>query len=486
MKTNKIDISHLKIQLFELYTEKFKRGDFDFITTYKGVKHQKQEEALRLLTDNETREFLYGGAAGGAKSWTGAAWLLFMSLAYPGSKWFIARQELKRIRTSTYQTFRKVCKAYSIPVDEWRYDGNDNIVKFKNGSQIDMLDVRYLPSDPYYERFGSLEYTGGWIEEGGETNFGAFEVLNTRIGRHMNREFGLIPKMFVTCNPKKNWMYTHFYKPFKEHLLQPIQKFLQAFVQDNPFMDPLYIEQLENTKDKAKRERLLKGNWEYDDNPYKLCQYDKILDLFRNDHLIKQDVKYITCDVARFGSDLATVGVWEDWDLIEVHEFEISKTTEIQTCIKSLQIKHQIPKSNCVADADGVGGGVADNLDIIGFNNNAKPFTQEQGSYEQGDDYDEFTPKYKNAQTQLLVYLAEEIINKNKMNISAELSEAQKEKIKEELDTIEQDPDYDVITLVNKAEIKKNIGRSPDYRDMIFMRGYFDLHKPQQNYMQIY
>ena len=477
MKNDRINISQLKIQLFEIYVEKFKRGNFDFITTHNGLKHEKQEQALKILTDSETREFLYGGAAGGAKSWTGAAWLLFMSLLYPESKWFIGREELKRIRSSTLITFQKVCKEYSIPQSEWRYNGQDNYIQFKNGSRIDMLDLQFKPSDPFYERFGSLEYTGGWIEEGGEINFGAFDVLNTRIGRHLNKEFGLPPKMFVTCNPKKNWMYSHFYKPFKEGVLKPIQKFLQAFVQENPFIDHLYIEQLQNTKDKAKKERLLNGNWEYDDNPYKLCVYDKILALFKNDHLTHENKYYITADVARFGSDKAVIGVWKGWDLIEVFEFEVSKTTEIQSCIRALQKKYSIPKDQCVVDGDGVGGGVVDSLDVIGFTNNARPFDEDLG-----DEKD--TPKYKNAQTQLLVYLAEKIINENKMNISAELNEAQKEAIKEELDTIELDPNYEVITLTSKAVIKENIGRSPDYRDMILMRGFFDFNKPVRNNLQ--
>ena len=60
--------------------ELFKRGCFEFITTDGGLQHKKQNEALNLLTDDEHAEVLYGGAAGGAKSWTGAAWLLFMSL----------------------------------------------------------------------------------------------------------------------------------------------------------------------------------------------------------------------------------------------------------------------------------------------------------------------------------------------------------------------------------------------------------------------
>lgn len=474
MKNDRINISQLKIQLFEIYVEKFRRGNFDFITVQDGRKHEKQEQALHILTDKKTREFLYGGAAGGAKSWTGVAWILFSCLAYPDTRWFIGRESLKSLRESTLKTFNKVCKAYSIPKSEYKYNGQDNFIEFKNSSRIDLLKLQYLPSDEYYERFGSLEYTGGWIEEGGEVNFGAFDTLKTRVGRQLNDVYNLVPKIFVTCNPKKNWMYSQFYKASNEDRLLPTQVYLPAFVQDNPFIESFYVEQLRSTTDKAKKERLLNGNWEYDDNPYKLCIYDNILDLFRNDHLTNKPQKYITADVARFGSDLAVIGVWDDWELIEVHEFEISKTTEIQNCIKALQKKYSIPKSNCIADADGVGGGVVDNLDIIGFHNNGRPFDEDLG-----DEKD--TPKYKNAQTQLLVYLAEKIINKNLMFISAELSEEQKERIKEELDTIEQDPNYDVITLVNKATIKENIGRSPDYRDMILMRAYFDFNKPVNN-----
>ena len=47
--------------------ELFKRGCFDFITVKDGLKHEKQEHALKILTDNEHVELLYGGAAGGAK-----------------------------------------------------------------------------------------------------------------------------------------------------------------------------------------------------------------------------------------------------------------------------------------------------------------------------------------------------------------------------------------------------------------------------------
>ena len=52
--------------------ELFKRGEFGFITDREGKRHEKQGQALTILTDTDHVEVLYGGAAGGAKSWTGA------------------------------------------------------------------------------------------------------------------------------------------------------------------------------------------------------------------------------------------------------------------------------------------------------------------------------------------------------------------------------------------------------------------------------
>lgn len=229
----------LHIPRIDILVELFKRRRFDPFVIKDGKKHLKQEQSLFILTDKETKEFAYGGAAGGAKSWTGCVWLVMACLAYPGTRWFIGREELKRLRASTYQTFLKVCKAYGVNKDNhWDYNGQDHFIQFHNGSRIDMLDLKFVPRDPYYERYGSVEYTGGWIEEGGEVNFGAYDTLKSRVGRHLNDKYGLLGRIFVTLNPKKNWCHTVFWKPFKAGQLPDKVKFLQALVQDNPFIDP--------------------------------------------------------------------------------------------------------------------------------------------------------------------------------------------------------------------------------------------------------
>lgn len=464
----KKEMSNVSINLVDVQKELFKRGDFDFITFQDGKEHKKQKEALKLLTDDNTREFLYGGAAGSAKSYTGAVWLIYSCLLYPGINTFVGRETLKSLRQSTKKTIEKAIENLNIPTELFKYDGQDNVFEFYNGSRIELIDLSYKPSSSYEARYGSIEYTFGWIEEAQGVKFEAYDTLRTRVGRHLNDKYGLKPKIFTTCNPSKNWLYSYFYKPSKDGKLPKETYFLSALPADNPFLDSDYIEQLKAITDKGKRERLLHGNWEYDDSPYKLCLYERITEIFTNSHTVtKQHKYYITADVARFGSDLAVIGVWRNWELIQVITFEKSKTTEITSAIKAAQSRYRIPANRVIVDSDGIGSGVADQLNCIGFVNNARPFKEDLGNRKD-------KPRYYNLQTQMLVYLAEEIINKNELYISAELSEKQKETIKLELDTIERIPDTDPIRLVPKVQIKEDIGHSPDYRDMVFMRCYFD------------
>lgn len=418
---------------------------------------------MAFLIDDTKKEIFYGGAAGGGKSWMGCDWLLRMCLSYPGTKWFIGREELKRIRSSTLITWYKVCSSKGFY--GFKINNNDNYILFENGSRIDLLDLQRQPRDPLFERFGSLEYTGGWIEEAGETDFDAYEILKTRTGRHMNKEYSLLPKILCTLNPKKNWCYKIAYKPFKTNELPNHIAFVQALVTDNEHLDEAYIDNLRNLKDRAKKERLLFGNWEYDDDPsWLIDSYDLLLDIFKNEG--ERGIKYITCDAARFGSDKAIILVWDGYVIIDYFTFDISKTTDISNKIKEFQIKYIIGSSNTIVDSDGVGGGVVDEVNCVGFVNNASP-----AKTKDNDNFD-------NLQSQCGYFLAD-VINESKLAIKCDLKESEKECIIEELEQLKRaDVDNDKKqSLLKKKDIKQNIGRSPDWRDAFLMRMYFDVRK---------
>ena len=401
----------------------------------------------------------FGGGAGGGKSWWLCETRLINCYLHPGYKSFIAREELKRLMESTFLTWCKVCQFHNVPKNDWKLNGQYNYIEFINGSRIDLIDAKYLPSDPLYERFGSMEYTDGAIEETGEIHFLAYDVLKTRIGRHFNKEFGLPATMALTGNPKKNWTYTNFYLPNHNNTLAPEIAFIQSLYNDNPFTAIEYGKQLAQIKDKSTKERLMFGNWDYESDPTVMIGTDTINDMFTNSQ-IKSGLKRIVADIARYGSDRAIITVWDELILVEYTIFNISATTEIETCINALRAKYNIPASQTIVDEDGVGGGIVDHLKCKGFVNNSRPFN----------------PVYQNLKTECGYKLAEEAAN---IWIKCDMPDSEIEIIRLELSmlrTYEADKD-NKLRILPKEKIKELIGRSPDWLDVFIMQMYFRVMK---------
>lgn len=427
----------------------------------------KQHQAYQKLQDKTIKYLLFGGAAGGGKSWLGCEWLITSCYFYPGTKWFIGREELKRLRDSTLLTFFKVCKHHGINPDlEFKYNGQDHYIEFNNGSRIDLLDLKYLPSDPLYERYGSVEYTGGWIEEGGEVNFGAFDILKTRVGRQLNDKYNLTSKILITANPKKNWIYSTIYKPFENGTLPKEYAFIKALVQDNPYMESNYIDNLHELKDKTKKERLLYGNWNYDDDPAKLMEYDNITNLFTNTFITGiGDEGFISADIARFGDDLTVIMVWKGWRVVEIKSYEKTSIVDSIRIITNIAEKYKIPRSHIIVDEDGLGSGVVDGLGCKGFVANSTPI-EVKGKKE----------NYNNLKSQCYFILSEKV-NNNEIYIDCKDTSIV-EKITEELEVVKQkDIDKDnKMAVISKDKVKALIGRSPDYSDCLMMRSYLDIN----------
>ena len=413
---------------------------------------KKQKEALKLLT-NHSLEFLgYGGAAGGGKTYIGCYWLMQMGYYAPGTKYFIGRDSLKDTRESVLHTWRKLSR--EIGFDLWKY--SDNKIVFENGSEIEFLDLTFYPQkDPLYERFGSKEYTAGWIEEAAPVNYMAFEVLKTRIGRWLNKEFNIKKKILCTFNPRKTWVDATFYRPYKNGKETETSKFIFALANDNPHLPDDYIKTLENLKDKATRERLLYGNFDYDDDPTSLISYDKIESLFKNNFDLGQ-TNYIVADIARFGSDSTIIAVFNEYVIIDYYSSNKTSIIDIQNVINAFKQKYRVPTHRIVADEDGVGGGVVDTLRIKGFINGSKAKNK---SYYRFKDHCGYL-------------LAENI---GSFSFNADLPEQEKERIKEELAMLKTyDADKDnKLRILPKAKIKENLGRSPDWLDVFIMRMYF-------------
>ncbi len=416
-----------------------------------------QAEAIEYLFDKTTTEVLFGGAAGGGKSWVGCSWLILMCLKYPKTRYLMGRSKLDSLKKTTLNTFLEVCEAWGLKANKhYNFNGGSNVIKFYNKSEIMLKDLFLYPSDRNFDNLGSLEITGAFIDEANQITEKAKNIVASRM-RYKLDDYGLIPKMLMTCNPAKNWVYTQYYRPSKEGKQKPYRKFIQSLVDDNEFISKYYKTQLE-TLDELSKQRLLFGNWEYDASKDNLIEYDAIINMFAQKGIEGQ--KFISCDVARFGSDKTVILYWEGLHIKTIRTLLKSAVNDVVDEVRQLQQANGVPLRHIIIDEDGVGGGAKDFLRCQGFTNNARPLKKEN---------------YQNLKTQCYYKLAE-LINKGQIGITCPDINVKNHIIEECEQVRMKDADKDTkLQIVPKEIVKDIIGRSPDYSDALAMRMYYEI-----------
>lgn len=422
--------------------------------------------------DQTTTELMFGGGAGGGKTFFGCAWLIYSCGALPGSRWLMGRSKLKNLKQTTLNTFFEVCQRWGIQNGvHYKFNAFDGTITFNNQSQILLKDLFLYPADPNFDSLGSLEITGGFIDEAQQVTVKAKNIVSSRI-RYKLKEFNIIPKLLMSVNPAKNYTYIDFYKPYRDGKLPPYRRFVQALARDNKNISEIYIQQLHRL-DKNSRERLLNGNWEYDDDPTRLFEIEKITDIFttQTNKPGRTYERYVTVDVARHGSDRTVIMRWDGLQVKEVIVIAYCGTNDIVDKVKQICQAHDIGRSAVIVDEDGVGGGVVDNLPgCIGFLNNGKPVKLSDSQIR----------NYTNLKSQCYHKLSE-LVNDTKIGV--ECSTDIRDMITEELEQIKE-KSIDVenkVAVISKEEIRESLGRSPDFADAMMMRMVVELLGTESN-----
>lgn len=419
----------------------------------------RQEEAIELLSRNSpVEQLLYGGAAGGAKSFLGCYWQISRRLKYPGTRGLIGRAKLDTLKKTTLNTFFEVCKTIgNQPLragQEYEYNQQSNIIRFANGSEIILKDLFYYPSDPDFDALGSLEITDYFIDEASQVTQKAVNVVSSRV-RYKLKEYDLRPKGLLTCNPSKGWLYSDFYNPSRQSKLLPHLAFLPALPHDNPHLPDSYYQTLSRLPENL-RKRLRDGDWDYDDSKDALFKFDDLLRMY--DLPIQEGKGYISADVAAMGDDKTIIGVWKGLSLITIVELTHKFPHEVAGAIRELATRYGVPMSNVVVDADGLGIGVQGILRCKQFLNGAKANDSKH---------------YQNLRSECYFKLAEAV---EMSQVSVHVPEYRDE-INRQLDAIRRkDMDADrKLSVVSRDEIVRTLGYSPDIASMMMMRMYFEL-----------
>ena len=426
---------------------------------------EKQKTLWKAFISPDITEILYWWWARWWKSRGVAEIICYTSLVLPGIVWLVWRRERDDLRKSTLNTILKVLNSKWMKESrEYKLNMQTKELQFYNGSKLYFVPLKDNPSDPEFNRLWWYEIIFWFVDEAQEVNRKAINIILSRCTEKV-KEYNLKGKVIMTCNPMKCHLYNDFIKAQQEWTITSDIIFIPALYKDNPFIDHEKYEESLKRADKITKERLLNWNWDYDDDPTKLYEYDDIKDLFTNRW--EEWEKFITADIARLGNDKTIIIVW-NWWIGRVFSYIKNRTTEIVSYIRWLQNQYWVKNSKTICDEDWVWWWVVDQLWCKWFVNNSSPLLKEENKE---------IRNYKNLKDQCYFELVP-FIASDKIRLIVN-NDNDKDCIIEELDVIKQkNPDkWWKLQILTKEEIKKLICRSPDFADAIAMRMWFELVK---------
>jgi hypothetical protein len=220
----------------------------------------------KMFINATASEVLFGGAAGGGKSYGQTVDAFLFAMKYAGSKQLLLRRTFAELDKSLIRT---VLSWY--PRDLYRYNSSSHTVTFKNGS---ILDFGYCANEADVFQYQSAEYDVIRFDE--LTHFTEFQYiyLISRI-----RGANDFPKQIkCSTNPGgvgHNWVKERFIDPAPpntEFVGADGQRriFIPSLLSDNTFLmtsDPNYKNRLEALPEKEKK-ALLYGDWDIFEGQY--------------------------------------------------------------------------------------------------------------------------------------------------------------------------------------------------------------------------
>ena len=232
---------------------------------------EKQEQFI-ASTATET---LFGGAAGGGKSYVQVIDALLYAMKYPKSKQIIFRNSYVELERSILRVMLEV-----YPIGRYNYNSTDHTFKFENGS---IIDCGYLENQSDVYKYQSAEYDVIRFDE--LTHFTEF-IYTYMLSRL--RGANDFPKyMKSSTNPTgagRVWVKERFVDIGEWNKVHDIiirykadgtpvisrRIFIPSKVQDNIFLmekDPDYLARLENLPE-SERRGLLHGEWDFFEGQY--------------------------------------------------------------------------------------------------------------------------------------------------------------------------------------------------------------------------
>ncbi len=215
----------------------------------------------REFIEASESEVLFGGAAGGGKSFGQLVDAFLFALKYPGSKQLVLRRTFPELDKSIIRTALAL-----YPRSLFSYKASKHEGSFKNGS---IIDFGYCDSENDVYRYQSAEYDVIRFDELTHFTEQMYLYLISRV-RGAN---GYPKQIKSSTNPGgigHSWVKARFIDIGEPNSPHEGRIFIPSRVEDNVFLmseDPGYVERLNRLSDKD-REALLFGNWDIFEGQY--------------------------------------------------------------------------------------------------------------------------------------------------------------------------------------------------------------------------
>jgi hypothetical protein len=410
----------------------------------------RQQEFAAALLSGKYRYLLFGGAIRGGKSYVAIALLFLLCRVFPGSRWCLARKDLPTLKRNTLPTLEKLRPssfADEVNKQNWTID-------CVNGSQI-VLFTESSDKDPELNRWRGLEVNGFVLEECNEFREAAFNKAIERAGSWTTPGKRQPPPLVImTCNPARNWVKRLFYDPHKLGKLEPPFFYLPARVTDNPHLTPEYLASLETmrTTSPAAYQTFVEGDWSAADEPDQLVHYDWCLAAMHSvEHIPGK--RHLGVDPARYGDDLATIAHRDGNAITHIESWPETSISQVADYV-AVRMADGPVDADCVkVDSVGLGAGVVDDLRKRGFGvvevaGGAAAEPDEESAYTFANLRSQLHWRFREALRQGQVVLPDE------------------PRLMEDLTSIKYAVTGDKhITVESKDQLKKRLGRSPDFSD---------------------
>ena len=247
----------------------------------------------KLFIDSTEGEVLFGGAAGGGKSYGQAVDALLFALRYPTSKQLILRRTFSELDKSLIRTTLSL-----YPKEIYSFNSSNHTGRFKNGS---LIDFGYCATENDVYQYQSAEYDVIRFDELTHFTESQYVYLLSRV-----RGVGNIPKQVKsTTNPGgigHGWVKARFVDPSpqgKSFLGDDGMRriFIPALLSDNAFLskgDPGYEKRLKALPEREKK-ALLYGDWNIFEGQY-FSEFNPTLHVIEPFEIPRSWRKYRTID----------------------------------------------------------------------------------------------------------------------------------------------------------------------------------------------